>query len=196
MGVRGVAASQAYQGFALWLVYQVSPKPSNGLSKMALAKLQREKEVAEKKKNEMQFVITRPGDACHFPKRMDAVAMHYIGWLADGTMFDNSYNRGQPVYFILGAGHVIPGWENVIPMLSKGEKAKITIPPHLAYGDRGFPPIVPPKATLTYEIELLSFTSSTHMNVHERLQKGGKKKIEEGGVGSPSRSVSPPKLGR
>jgi len=157
---------------------------------MALAKLQREKEAAEKKKNELALIILKPGDACHFPKRMDSIAMHYVGYLADGTMFDNSYNRGQPVCFILGGGHVIPGWENVIPMLSKGEKARVVIPPHLAYGDRGFPPIVPPKATLTYEIELVTFTSSTHMNVAERHQKG--RKVKEAG-GSPPRSPSPPK---
>ena len=160
---------------------------------MALARVQKEKEAQERKATELKTVITKPGDACHFPKRMDSVAVHYVGWLADGTMFDNSYNRGQPVYFILGAGHVIPGWENVLPTLSKGCKAKITIPPHLAYGDRGFPPIVPPKATLTYEIELLSFTSSTHMNVSERLQKG---KRVTGGGGSPTRSPSPPPRGK
>ena len=155
---------------------------------MALARIAAEKAETEKKKSEVHLVITRPGDACHFPKRMDSVAMHYIGWLADGTMFDNSYNRGQPIFFVLGAGQVIPGWESVLPMLSKGEKAKITIPPHLAYGDRGFPPIIPPKATLTYEVELVSFTSSTHMNVNERLQKS---KRGGGGPAGPAGSSSP-----
>jgi len=153
---------------------------------MALARIQKSKEDAAAKASELKTVITKPGDAVHFPKRMDSCAVHYVGWLSDGTMFDNSYNRGQPIYFVLGAGQVIPGWESVIPTISKGGKVKVTVPPHLAYGDRGFPPIVPPKATLTYEIELLSFTSSTHMNVNERLQKSKK-------PSAPDRSPSPPK---
>jgi hypothetical protein len=86
---------------------------------MALARLQREKEAEEKKKRELKFTIIKAGDAIYFPKKFDSIAMHYIGYLADGTMFDNSYNRGQPVYFILGGGHVIQGWEQVIPMVSK-----------------------------------------------------------------------------
>ena len=138
---------------------------------MALARLQRAKDAEQKKKRELQFKILKPGDAIYFPKQHDSLAMHYIGYLEDGTMFDNSYNRGQPIYFILGGGHVIPGLEQVCTMLSKGEKARVTIPPHLAYGDRGYPPIIPPLATLTYEIELLTFTSSTHMNVQELHQK-------------------------
>lgn len=138
---------------------------------MALARLQKEKELAEKKQNELQMVTLKPGDAANFPKRMDSCAVHYIGYLQDGTMFDNSYERGQPMYFVLGAGHVIPGWESVMPQLSKGSRVRLTIPPHLAYGDRGYAPIIPPKAILTYEVELVSFTSSTHMNIQERHQK-------------------------
>lgn len=139
---------------------------------MALARLQRQKDAEEKKKRELQFKILRAGDAIYFPKSYDSLAIHYIGYLADGTMFDNSYNRGQPIYFILGGGHIIPGLEQVMPMMSKGQKARVTIPHHLAYGDRGFPPVIPPLATLTYEIELLTFTSSTHTNITERHQKG------------------------
>jgi FKBP-type peptidyl-prolyl cis-trans isomerase len=136
-----------------------------------LQKQQREQQQQEKIKKELKLQILKCGDAVYFPKQFDSIAMHYIGYLADGTMFDNSYQRGQPVYFILGGGHVILGWEKVLPMLSKGEKARITVPPHLAYGDRGYPPVIPPLATLTYEIELLTFTSSTHMNINEMHQK-------------------------
>jgi FKBP-type peptidyl-prolyl cis-trans isomerase len=136
-----------------------------------IARLQRQKDAEDKKKRELQFKILRPGDAIYFPKPHDSLAMHYIGYLSDGTMFDNSYNRGQPIYFILGGGHVIPGLEQVCQMLSKGEKARVTIPPHLAYGDRGYPPVIPPLATLTYEVELLTFTSSTHMSIQELHQK-------------------------
>ncbi len=139
---------------------------------MALARLQRQKEQEDKKKRELQFKILRAGDAIYFPKQFDSLAMHYIGYLADGTIFDNSYDRGQPIYFILGGGHIIQGLEQVMPMMSKGQKARVTIPHHLAYGERGYPPVIPPLATLTYEIELLTFTSSTHANIQERHQKG------------------------
>ena len=138
---------------------------------MALARIQKDKAAAEKKQNELQMTTIKPGDAANFPKRMDSCAVHYIGYLADGTMFDNSYERGQAINFVLGAGQVIPGWENVMPLLSRGARIRLTIPPHLAYGDRGYAPIIPPKAHLTYELELLSFTSSTHMNIKEKHQK-------------------------
>ena len=123
---------------------------------MALSRVQRQKEQEDKRKKDLQLKIIRPGDAIYFPKQFDSCSMHYIGYLADGTMFDNSYNRGQPINFILGGGHVIPGLEQVLPMLSKNEKARV---------------IIPPLATLTYEVELLTFTSSTHLNIQETLQK-------------------------
>ncbi len=59
------------------------------------------------------------------------VGRHYVGYLENGTMFDNSYDRGQPIFFVFGAGHVIPGWETVLPLLSKGEKARITVAPEV-----------------------------------------------------------------
>lgn len=71
----------------------------------------------------------------------------------------NSYDRGQPIFFIYGGGHVIPGWEEVLPVISLHEIARITLPPEMAYGMKGYPPIIPPLTTLTYIIELLSFTS-------------------------------------
>jgi len=138
---------------------------------MAMAKIARERDAQEKKKNELNLKILKAGDAVNFPKKWDSIAMHYVGYLEDGTMFDNSYSRGQPVYFVYGAGQVIPGWESALHLLSKGEKASITIPHSLAYGERGYPPVIPPKATLRYEIELISFSASTHMNVQERVMK-------------------------
>jgi len=150
---------------------------------MSIAKLQREQQAMEKLKKELNLTILKCGDAVYFPKQFDSIAMHYKGFLADGTMFDNSYDRGQPLYFILGGGHVIPGWEKVIPMLSKGEKARITVPHYLAYGEKGYPPVIPPLANLTYEIELLTFTSASHMQLEEKHQKGAPRK--KGNEGSP-----------
>jgi len=86
------------------------------------------------------------------------VSVHYTGWLADGSKFDSSLDRGRPFGFGLGARQVIPGWEQGVVGMKVGGKRKLTIPPHLAYGDRGFPGAIPPDATLTFEVELLGVT--------------------------------------
>lgn len=84
----------------------------------------------------------------------DTLVVHYEGWLEDGTKFDSSYYRGEPFEFTLGAGEVIEGWEQGLYSMKVGEKRKLTIPPHMAYGDQGAGPI-PPNATLIFEIELI-----------------------------------------
>jgi FKBP-type peptidyl-prolyl cis-trans isomerase FkpA len=84
------------------------------------------------------------------------VSVHYTGHLTDGTKFDSSYDRGQPIDFHLGAGEVIAGWDQGIEGMKVGGKRKLTIPPELAYGARGTPggPI-PPNATLVFDVELV-----------------------------------------
>jgi FKBP-type peptidyl-prolyl cis-trans isomerase len=84
------------------------------------------------------------------------VSVHYSGHLTDGTKFDSSYDRGQPIDFHLGAGEVIKGWDQGIEGMKVGGKRKLTIPPELAYGARGTPggPI-PPNATLVFDVELV-----------------------------------------
>lgn len=88
-------------------------------------------------------------------KTGDRVAMHYTGTLTDGTKFDSSLDRGQTFDFQLGAGRVIKGWDQGIPGMKVGGKRKLTIPPDLAYGERGFPGAIPPNATLIFEVELV-----------------------------------------
>jgi len=85
------------------------------------------------------------------------VAMHYTGWLMDGTKFDSSLDRGTPLAFPLGADppRVIRGWEEGVKGMRVGGKRKLTIPPDMAYGERGYPPVIPPNSTLVFEVELV-----------------------------------------
>ncbi len=83
------------------------------------------------------------------------VSVHYKGMLADGTVFDSSYKRKEPIEFPLGKGHVIQGWDEGIQLLKVGDKARFVIPSHLGYGSRGAGGVIPPNATLVFDVELM-----------------------------------------
>ncbi len=103
----------------------------------------------------LEFIELEAGDGTE-PQAGDIVQVHYTGTLADGTKFDSSVDRGQPISFPLGQGRVIPGWDEGIAMMTKGSKAKLIIPPELAYGERGAGNgVIPPNATLHFEVELV-----------------------------------------
>ena len=84
------------------------------------------------------------------------VAVHYQGRLEDGTIFDDSHKRGEPISFTLGKGQVIKGWEQGIEGMAVGEKRTLTIPPELGYGEQGAGDVIPPNATLIFDVELVS----------------------------------------
>jgi FKBP-type peptidyl-prolyl cis-trans isomerase len=104
----------------------------------------------------LKYVVTKEG-AGEKPAKGKAVKAHYTGKLADGTVFDSSLQRGQPIEFPVGEGRVIKGWDEALSDMKKGEQRILIIPPDLAYGDRGAGGVIPPRATLIFEVELVDF---------------------------------------
>ncbi len=129
-----------------------------------------EREAAAKKKSEglleelaagfdktesgLRYKVIQKGDGVKAEKGK-TVSVHYKGSLTDGTVFDSSYKRNQPIDFPLGMGQVISGWDEGIALLQVGDKARFVIPPYLGYGERGAGGVIPPNATLIFDVELV-----------------------------------------
>merc|ERR1712194_576553 len=99
--------------------------------------------------------IVNPGDGKTMPQKGDQLSMHYTGTLMDGTKFDSSRDRGQPFSFQIGVGQVIKGWDEGVAQMSLGERSILTCSPGYAYGSSGAGGVIPPNATLKFDVELL-----------------------------------------
>jgi peptidylprolyl isomerase len=108
----------------------------------------------EKTSSGLRYKIEEKGNGAKAEKGK-TVSVHYKGMLPDGSVFDSSYTRNQPIDFALGKGQVISGWDEGVQLLSVGDKARFVIPPHLAYGERGAGGAIPPNATLIFDVELV-----------------------------------------
>ena len=128
----------------------------------AAAKLAADEKFIEKKwpnaiktESGLRYIVQKPGKGTASPKMGQRVVTHYQGKLLDGRMFDSSYQRGQALEFCIG--QVIPGWNEALMTMKKGEKRTLIIPPELGYGERGAGGVIPPNAYLVFEVELLDF---------------------------------------
>ena len=103
----------------------------------------------------LKYIILKEGNG-EKPQIGQTVSVHYSGFLVDGTKFDSSYDKKKPIEFSLGKGQMIKGFDEGFSLLNVGSKAKFIIPPKLGYGKRGRGRVIPPDATLVFEVELLS----------------------------------------
>ncbi|MFC7356896.1 peptidylprolyl isomerase [Jejudonia soesokkakensis] len=108
----------------------------------------------EKTASGLHYQIIQKGDGVS-PEKGQTVSVHYKGMFADGGVFDSSYKRGNPIDFPVGMGHVIAGWDEGILLLNVGDKARFVIPSDLAYGAQGAGGVIPPNATLIFDVELV-----------------------------------------
>ncbi|WP_223549229.1 peptidylprolyl isomerase [Aestuariivivens sp. NBU2969] len=146
-GFNAVEAFRTFEGAREKRLAEEKAKAEAELEKLAAG--------FDKTNSGLRYQIIQKGDGTKAEKGK-TVSVHYKGQLADGTVFDSSYKRNQPIDFALGVGQVIPGWDEGIGLLKVGDKARFVIPSHLAYGSAGAGGVIPPNATLIFDVELMN----------------------------------------
>ena len=109
---------------------------------------------AQKTDSGLMYLLRKKGDGPR-PERGSTIVVHYEGRLANGQVFDSSYEKGEPVNFQIGVGRVIKGWDEALMAMQTGEKRTLLLPYWLAYGEAGYPGVIPPRATLIFDVELV-----------------------------------------
>ena len=127
---------------------QITESPNTESSEVKMA----EETVTTASGLQIKTLVVGTGDKAESGK---TVVVHYTGWLLDGTKFDSSVDRGTPFEFPLGGGRVIKGWDEGVATMSIGGKVELILPPDLAYGASGAGGVIPPNATLKFEVEFL-----------------------------------------
>ena len=144
---KAVEAFRTFEGSREKRLAEEKAKLENALDEVAAG--------FEKTDSGLRYQIIQKGDGVKAEKGQ-TVSVHYKGQLIDGTVFDSSYKRNEPIDFPLGVGQVIPGWDEGIGLLNVGDKARLVIPSHLGYGSRGAGGVIPPDANLIFDVELVN----------------------------------------
>ena len=127
----------------------------------------------------MEKTKIEDGDGKTIPKKGDYLGVHYTGILENGDLFDCSRKRASLFEFQVGMGLVITGWDQSLLKFSLGERSKLKIPPKLAYGKTGYPPLIPPNATLNFDIQLFSINGRFALGPDGRRRCGGCLNVED-----------------
>lgn len=153
-----VIIAAAFLGYTLTRKPAVAPtEKSAGNEKVTeKTKEQQSNNSNNAKTMELEIVTTQEGTGEKVVKSGDLISVHYTGKLTDGTKFDSSVDRGAPFEFQIGQGMVIQGWEQGLLGMKVGEKRTLTIPSELGYGSRGAGNVIPPNATLIFDVELIA----------------------------------------
>ena len=158
-GEQAVADSVANAPAAETLVAEADASQSaNDLLEKPMAAEANAEENVVKTDSGLKYVVIAKGDGAQ-PQTGNRVFVHYVGTLEDGTKFDSSRDRGRPFDFTVGQGQVIKGWDEGVGAMKVGDRRKLIIPPELGYGARGAGGVIPPNATLIFDVELLRIGS-------------------------------------
>jgi FKBP-type peptidyl-prolyl cis-trans isomerase len=154
--IRVGAAAEAFNAIEAFRVFE-GAREKRVAEEQAAREAELDKLAAgfDKTESGLRYQIIQKGDGVKAEKGKN-VSVHYKGQLTDGTVFDSSYKRNQPIDFALGVGQVIPGWDEGVQLLQVGDKARFVIPSDLAYGSRGAGGVIPPNATLIFDVELMN----------------------------------------